>query len=277
MTEVIERSNWIDQLRSSITLLVIAHHAALAYTTFGYFEPTAYILSTHPVVDKNRWIGFYIFVSVIDTFFMPLMFFISGVFMLSSLQKKSAAAFLRDRFFRLFIPFFVGVTVLMLIAYYPAWLLAGKHSDLRAYVIDFFTVEAWPVGPPWFIWLLFLFNCIFIVFRHLLIPVIRKTALLIPGATALSMFLWLFLGGCVLYVPFALLYGPYTWTGFGPFDFQLARVLLYFGYFIAGAMMGAINYNTVLFGSSGSIDKNLKNNLTGFFVSFTALFFSRIF
>jgi glucan biosynthesis protein C len=28
-------------------------------------------------------------------------------------------------------------------------------------VKDFFFVEQWPVGPPWFIWVLFVFNILF--------------------------------------------------------------------------------------------------------------------
>ncbi len=36
----------------------------------------------------------------------------------------------------------------------------------------------------------------------------------------------------------AMWVGPYTWTGIGPFDFQKSRILLYFGYFLLGALAG---------------------------------------
>lgn len=51
------RNLWIDYLRSAITVLVVAHHAALAYTTWAKFDTIAYIRSTHAVVDIKRWIG----------------------------------------------------------------------------------------------------------------------------------------------------------------------------------------------------------------------------
>ncbi|SEN92974.1 Acyltransferase family protein [Chitinophaga rupis] len=82
------RTLWIDYLRSFITALVVAHHASLAYTTFASFNKDAYILSTHPIVDTHRWIGLDIFENFNDVFFMSLMFFISGLFVLTSLDKK---------------------------------------------------------------------------------------------------------------------------------------------------------------------------------------------
>ena len=44
----------IDYLRSGVTVLVVAHHSGLAYTTFSYFNPVHYALSVAPVVDKVR-------------------------------------------------------------------------------------------------------------------------------------------------------------------------------------------------------------------------------
>lgn len=229
---VSSRTLWIDYLRSSITVLVVAHHSSLAYTTFASFNKQAYILSTHPIVDKARWIGLDIFENFNDVFFMSLMFFISGMFVLPSLSQKSAAVFIRDRFYRLFLPFMAGVTLLMLLAYYPAYYIAHGQHDIKAYIIDYFTTEAWPVGPPWFIWVLFLYNIIF----ALLYPLLKnkaigniRTGTLIIGLTLIT---W------ILYVPMALWLGPYTWTGIGPFDFQKSRILLYFGYFVLGALAG---------------------------------------
>lgn len=154
------RTLWLDYLRSALTVLVVAHHTSLAYTTFASFNKDAYILSTHPVVDTHRWIGMDIFENFNDVFFMSLMFFISGIFVLPALRKKGVAAFLRDRFYRLFIPFVVAVSVLMLVAYYPAYYLAHHQHHIKAYIIDFFTTEQWLVGPPWFIWVLFAFNLV---------------------------------------------------------------------------------------------------------------------
>lgn len=50
---VIKRSYWIDYLRSTLTILVIAHHSAIAYATFGKFHKERYIASTSPVVSTS--------------------------------------------------------------------------------------------------------------------------------------------------------------------------------------------------------------------------------
>lgn len=249
------RTLWLDYLRSALTVLVVAHHASLAYTTFASFHPEAYILSTHPVVDTHRWIGMDIFENFNDVFFMSLMFFISGIFVLPALRKKGVAAFLRDRFYRLFIPFMVAVSLLMLVAYYPAYYLAHHEHNIKAYIVDFFTTEQWPVGPPWFIWVLFAFNLILALLYPLVGGLLTKAGAWLSGLQNKPgrLFLFLFLATGLLYVPLAMAVGPGTWTGFYPFDFQLSRVVLYFGYFVLGALAGSIDLGTGLFSDSSAL------------------------
>jgi peptidoglycan/LPS O-acetylase OafA/YrhL len=238
MEEKANRYAWLDHLRSFVTLLVVAHHAALAYTTFAYFKKEAYILSTHPVVDTRRWKGLDIFVDFNDVFFMSLLYLVSGFFVRSSLDKKGIAVFIRDRFYRLFLPFLTAVTVLMPVAYYPAYRLAHGSGSLKAYLADFFTTEAWPVGPPWFIWVLFVFNIVFAagyacLRRHDTVehrqPALRRQR------PFLYLFAWL-VYTWLAYVPLVLFTGVYQWTGIGPFDFQVSRVVLYAAYFFLGTL-----------------------------------------
>lgn len=108
------RTLWLDYLKSFITVLVVAHHTSLAYTTFAWFDSSAYINSTAPIVDHNRWIGMDIFENYNDIFFMFLMFFIGGLFLVKSIEKKGTTYFVRDRIKRLFIPFLFLGTFLML-------------------------------------------------------------------------------------------------------------------------------------------------------------------
>jgi len=252
-----DRNAWIDYLRSFVTVLVVAHHAALAYTTFAYFEETAYILSTHAVVDKQRWIGLDIFVGFNDIFFMSLLFLVGGLFLSPSVNRKGTAAFIRDRLYRLFIPFILGGTLLMLLAYYPSYYLATGSTNVTGYVKDFFAVEQWPVGPPWFIWVLFVFNLLYAMVH----PLLQRCK---GGIQQLMNFLqhrpFLFFAGLllftwILYVPLAYRVGAGTWTGWWPFDFQLSRILLYFGYFMLGAVIGMTDFNGQLFSRTGSIVK----------------------
>lgn len=235
------RAPWIDYLRGFITLLVVAHHSSLAYTTFAHFNKDAYILSTHPVVDTVRSRGLDLFEDFNDIFFMSLMFLISGIFVIKSIGHKGRIQFIRDRFYRLLIPFAIGVTVLMLLAYYPAYLLAHGKNDIGGYIKDFFTVEAWPVGPPWFIWVLFFFNLLFAILYPLLHSSIRHAGTFLAGwqQRPIRLILLWFSVTWILYIPAMLLAGPDSWTGIGPFDFQISRVLLYFGYFILGIVIGS--------------------------------------
>jgi peptidoglycan/LPS O-acetylase OafA/YrhL len=97
----------IGYLRAFLTLLVVAHHAALAYHPFAPPPPASLIDQTRiwtafPVVDPERWSGFAWLVGFNDMFFMALMFFISGLFVWTSLERKGAArSFLGDRALRL--------------------------------------------------------------------------------------------------------------------------------------------------------------------------------
>ncbi len=261
MDQTASRTLWVDYLRSFLTVLVVAHHSSLAYTTFASFDKVAYIRSTHPIVDPQRWVGLDIFENFNDVFFMSLMFLIAGLFVVKSIQRKGTAAFIRDRFFRLFIPFLLIGTVINLIAHYPAYLIAHGNGSIRDYIIDFFAVEQWPVGPPWFIWVLFVFNLAF-AFIYLIKQYLvrtqapshvqehaRVTRTVDPRLAPLRWFLLTF----VLYVTFAFWLGPGKWTGFGPFDFQVSRVALYFGYFLLGTWLGTRNFNEGLFGLSSPL------------------------
>ncbi|WP_316820245.1 acyltransferase [Pedobacter gandavensis] len=248
---ITSRSPWIDYLRGFITLLVVAHHSSLAYTTFAYFNRSAYISSTHPIVDRVRWKGMDYFEDFNDIFFMSLMFLIAGIFVWSSLQKKGTKLFLKDRFYRLMVPFFTGVTLLMLIAHYPAYHLTHGNWSLRNYIIDFFTIESWPVGPPWFLWVLFSFNLIFSVSLPFWTVLIKKAGQKIKDLNdkpIITLLIW-YLLTWISYVPFMFWFSPGSWTGTGPFDFQTSRILLYFSYFLLGTVLGSLGTDLGVFSS----------------------------
>ncbi len=244
-----QRNLWIDYLRSAITVLVVAHHASLSYTTFAWFDAEAYINSTHPIVDTRRWIGLDVFVMFNDVFFMSLMFLIGGLFLTRSIGKKGVSEFIKDRFLRLFLPFLLLGTVFMLIAYFPSYYVARGNADVVGYVRDYFTVERWPVGPPWFLWLLFVFNMVFALVHRAFQQAseLAGSRFSVMKDRPLALFMLLFLATFILYVPMAFKVGAGTWTGIGPFDFQLSRILLYFGYFALGILIGSTHFSNGLF------------------------------
>jgi len=239
---------------------VVAHHAALSYTSYASFNKKAYIFSTHPVVDTKRWVGLDIFVNFNDIFFMSLMFLIGGLFLVKSIQKKGRSGFIRDRFYRLFIPFLFLGTLLMLLAHFPAYYIAYDSTDIIAYIKDFFTVEYWPVGPPWFIWMLFLFNLLFAWLYKPLIKLSEKTEhyLSVLKNKPFTFFINLFCIIWILYVPLAYMVGQGKWTGLGPFDFQVSRVFLYLGFFTLGTLIGKTDFNNGFFSTQSALLKNWK-------------------
>ncbi|WP_129715398.1 acyltransferase [Pedobacter sp. SYP-B3415] len=246
MNHALSRNHWIDHLRAFITLLVVAHHAAMAYAGFGYFNTSLYIASTHPVVDAARSQNFDIFIGFNDVFFMPLMFFISGLFFWGALQRRGRGGLFRERMRRLGLPFVLAELIVIPIAYFPAWLQAGGSMDAAAFLTDYLFHQQWPVGPPWFIWLLLAFNLLILLLPGRSIQILSTNLANKPRAV---LALWLLLSLLSL-VPLSLWLGRYTWTGFGPFDFQLNRVVFYFLFFLMGAVLGACNWQRILFNNN---------------------------
>jgi hypothetical protein len=66
----------IGYLRAFVTVLVLAHHAVLAFHAFAPPVPASQPRwwQAFPVVDSQRWSGFALFVGFNDVFFMSLMF-----------------------------------------------------------------------------------------------------------------------------------------------------------------------------------------------------------
>ncbi len=128
-----ERNLAMGYLKAFITLLVVAHHAAIAYVpglpkTGPVFTKPPMLWSVFPIEDAGHTFApFGVFVSVNDIFFMSLMFFISGLFVWDSLKRKGAAGFVRDRLLRLGLPFAVAASLLAPLAYYPAYLQTGAN------------------------------------------------------------------------------------------------------------------------------------------------------
>ena len=244
------RAIWVDYLRSFITLLVVGHHAALAYPTFAFFDPTHYIYSTAPIVDSGRWAVMDRFIGFNDVFFMPLMFFVSGLFVYRGLRRKGSQVYLKDRFVRLGIPFLIAELLIIPLAYLPSFYLSTHSTSLAGFIKDYLNNQQWPVGPPWFIWLLLAFDAVtalvywlfpsfFSILGDKLVQLSRKPfhfGLLVYGCAAVSL------------IPLSLWVGQYTWIGnWGPFDFQLNRVVFYLLFFWVGVGLGSADWQPNLF------------------------------
>jgi peptidoglycan/LPS O-acetylase OafA/YrhL len=223
----------LGYLRAFVTLMVVAHHAMLAYHPFA--PPPSFDAApwwrAFPVVDVDRCASFATAVAFNDNFFMALMFFISGLFVWKSLERKGPARFVRDRALRLGIPLVVSLLVLAPLAYYPAYLQAGG-SGIGGYLRAYVALHPWPIGPAWFLWVLLAFDVIaaglFTVVRRLPAapkhPVVAFALLVALSAAA--------------YIPLGRAVGELAWDGVGPLVMQIGRAGLYFLYFAFGIVAG---------------------------------------
>lgn len=169
--------------------------------------------------------------------------------------KKGKQKFLVDRIKRLGIPFIVGVSLLIPIAYFPSFYLNNHNFDISLFIKDFLQNQKWPVGPPWFIWILLLFNAIAVIIPEKLYTSISKaTSVLSQNKTRFLITILFFVS--LAFIPISLWVGQYKWTGFGPFDFQVNRLLLYFIFFIFGTSIGSGNWENYFFINNKLLNKS---------------------
>jgi len=249
----------VGYLRAFVTLLVVAHHAVLAYHPFApatrpslLSEPRWW--QAFPVVDAQRSVVVALFTGWNDVFFMALMFFLSGLFVSGSLARKGARHFLGDRLRRLGIPFLVGAALAPL-AYYPAYLTSAAPEGISGFAREWLALGTWPAGPAWFLWVLLAFGVAAAALQALLpgyetalarrlVPVLERPAL---G------FALLLVVSAAAYLPLALAFNPIHWTAFGPFFFQTSRILLYAVYFFGGGVVGALGLEHGLLTADGRL------------------------
>jgi len=261
----------IDYLRAFITILVLLHHSALAYTTFAHFDVSNYLASTAPIVDSHRWIVLDYVENFNDVFFMSLMFFISGLFVWRALKRKGVSAFLRDRVLRLGVPFLVGTVFLMPLAYYPSFLEAGGNSAYVRYWFDFLS-GPWPPGPLWFLWLLLVFDLLAATLFLIVGPKQRKQFSIRSGIKA---FLALFGIGFFVYLPMLAHFGFSAWIPLGlpPLYFQPARFFLYLTWFVFGAIVGTAGTSTGIIAEGGPLARHWPLWLAACVIVYNLLWF----
>lgn len=249
----------IGYLRAFVTVLVVAHHAVLAYFQYAPppmpFTAEPRLWRAFPVVDSARWPGFSLFVGFNDVFFMSLMFFLSGLFVWNSLRRKGPGAFLRDRVWRLGLPFAVAASLIAPIAYYPAYLASTASPTVGGYLRAWFSFHDWPAGPAWFIWLLLAFDCV-AAGLYALRPKWGESIGRLTSSAArrpAAFFVLLVAVSAAVYIPMLLTFTAMAWAALGPFTFQTSRLFHYFVYFLAGIGVGAWGIERGLLAPDGKL------------------------
>jgi hypothetical protein len=252
------RNAALDRARTFITMLVLIHHSVIAYTYFGH-------------TDKQSFMGFDGVVVFNDSFFMGAMFFLSGLFVWPSLQRKGISWFLRDRFWRLGVLFAICAIFLMPLAY---WAIELELHDPNTSFVDFWwrtvTVGPWPSGPAWFVWVLLALDVLAAFVYYAMsgwVEAIGKLSLESFGRPAL--FFWaLLIAAIIVYVPSVLYFGAARWFSIGPVAIQASRILLYLLFFFAACGIGSASLDRGLLAPDGEMARRWPAWLAATIVSY---------
>ncbi len=236
----------LSNLRGVVIIIVLAFHSMLAYLDWLPAKPIPfnvppYLWQAFPVIDQQRWFGFDLFCAWQDVCLMSMMFFLSGLFVWSSLRRKGGWRFLSDRLWRIGLPSGLILVFAMPLTYYPTYHLSAANPSIAGFWQEWFALPFWPCGHLWFIWQLLAMN-VLVAALHGMLPRwgewIGSRPLL--GGTRPTVFLaGLAVASAIAYIPLAYAFTPWAWTHFGPVGFQICRPLHYVVFFAAGAAVGA--------------------------------------
>ncbi|RZT86604.1 fucose 4-O-acetylase-like acetyltransferase [Pseudonocardia sediminis] len=151
------RLAWLDNVRVGLTVLVLAHHAAVTYShipLWPYHEPPrdGSAIALDALVGTNQM------------WFMGLFFLISGFFVPDGVDRHGVAGFVRGRLLRLGVPFLVFLVVLAPVFRYPGYAASPSAAEMSfpAYLVAFPDP-----GPLWFVAVLLVFSLVYATVRAL--------------------------------------------------------------------------------------------------------------
>jgi len=156
------RLPWIDHLRTFIIFLVVIQHACVTYSHVGSW----YILSKSEPSFAIKMV-FVLWQGHAQSFFMGLLFFVSGYFAELSFNRKGANAFLRERWARLGLPtlFFMLVITPFIVIVLKPWY--EPVDSIVTFYRDYLSSGRFigSTGPMWFAFALLIFCVLFVVWR----------------------------------------------------------------------------------------------------------------
>ena len=143
---------YLDNLRIYLTILVILHHAAIAYGGSGDWA------LKDPGVDEISPIFLTFFNAVNQSYFMSAFFLLAGYFTPGALERKGARSFLLDRLIRLGVPLLVYTTLIIQVNQ----LILGVWLEGK----PFQWIWVYNPGHLWFLQALLLFAVVYVALAH---------------------------------------------------------------------------------------------------------------
>ena len=166
---------YLDNFRIYLIILVILHHAALAYGGQGSWRVR------DPAVDDISPIFLSLFNGVNQSYFMSAFFLLAGYFTPRSLERKGSKQFLKGRVIRLVIPIVIYTTTIEAINDY---MIGNFVQDAN---VSIWSIIKWRIehlyyspGHLWFLQALLVFAVIYVTYRVVADRSSRKPIQLYP-------------------------------------------------------------------------------------------------
>lgn len=239
----------LDNLRSSLIVLVILHHVALIYgaaAPFYYVEP--------PFNQPVAGTVLAVFVLVNQSWFMGALFLLAGFFTPGTLRRLGPAVFLRRRLVRLGIPILAAIFVLEPLARLGFFLMPATLTGITDPPDWSVYPELLGLGPLWFVALLLLFDTGYALWWQFSAP--SRRPLPPPCGPSLWHILALTLG--LAAAGFGLRYlvplGREVALVFDILNFPtIAYLAQYLGLFLVGTVAGHRGWDRHLTGTQGTL------------------------
>ena len=148
-----KRFLFFDQIRALMIALVIVVHVSMAFGTSWMGVRIPIEGTAVPLFGGiSIWFGY-----LCNTFFMYMLFLLSGYFVPLSVYKKGIAHYLKDRLRRIGIPFLVG----LLFINNASWLLGRLSLSSPLAELPLSEIPFNRVGVLWFLVVLFVFDLLY--------------------------------------------------------------------------------------------------------------------
>ena len=148
-----QRVLFFDQIRALMIALVIAVHVPMAFGISWMGVRIPIEGAAVPFFGGiSIWFGYFC-----NTFFIYMLFLLSGYFVPRSVHKKGIANYLKDRLRRIGIPFLIGLFLIN----NAAWLLGRLSPASPLAELPWSDIPFNRVGVLWFLVVLFLFDLLY--------------------------------------------------------------------------------------------------------------------
>jgi len=246
MTQTPERSLYLDYLRTALILLIVLDHTSVAYTSaaqlnfFSCKDSIWFIADPNDVHDLLRGIRAFRI-----PFAIPLLFFISGLFVDAGIRKYGIAGYMRRRLVRISIPLLIIAFILSPLTHYLPCILTWRKVDPTHFFFNAFFSGRWYIVHGWFLWMLLVFEAIAVSFRALLgqtlagigrsvIRVAMEKPSRIYGFVFACSYVGYAVGVALIHPKFAIHWEVLS----GPFFFLERMYLVDFSFFLLGVSLG---------------------------------------